>query len=234
MFFLKNFIEKIYYNKYSKKSYSISNVDLIIDRLFNNINNGVYIDVGCNHPIKYNNTYILYKKGWRGINIDSDKDSIKLFNQHRKNDHNINAIVSNNEEVKELYYYHNRSAINTLSKDLVDSRSTKPKKIIKEKSTTLNKIIENSPFNKEKINLLSIDIENHEYEALKEFNFSKYRIDVIIMECIDLSQKKLEMYNQSLNFITNASIYKLLTGNDYKLINWVQSDLIFVRKDYGK
>ena len=234
MFFLKNFIEKIYYSKYSKKSYSISNVDLIIDRLFNNINNGVYIDVGCNHPIKYNNTYILYKKGWRGINIDSDKDSIKLFNQHRKNDHNVNAIVSNNEEVKELYYYHDRSAINTLSKDLVNSRSTKPKKIIKEKSTTLNKIIENSPFEKKKINLLSIDIENHEYEALKEFNFSKYRIDVIIAECIDLSQKKLEMYNQSLNFITNTSIYKLLTGNDYKLINWVQSDLIFVRKDYIK
>ena len=115
---------------------------------------------------------------------------------------------------------------------MVSSRSTKPKKIIKERSTTLNKIIENSPFKKEKINLLSIDIENHEYEALKEFNFSKYRIDVIITECIDLSQKKLEMYNQSLNFITNTSIYKLLTGNDYKLINWVQSDLIFVRKDY--
>ena len=233
-FFLKNFIENIYYNKYSKKSYSISNVDLIIERLFNNLNNGIYIDVGCNHPIKYNNTYILYKKGWRGINIDCDKDSIKLFNQHRKNDHNVNAIISNNEEIKELYYYHDRSAINTLSKDLVDSRSTKPKKIIKENSTTLNKVIENSPFEKEKINLLSIDIENHEYEALKEFNFSKYRVDVIIAECIDLTQKKLEMYNQSLNFITNTSIYKLLTGNNYKLINWVQSDLIFVRKDYAK
>ena len=124
MFFLKNFIEKIYYNKYSKKSYSISNVDLIIDRLFNNINKGIYIDVGCNHPIKYNNTYILYKKGWRGINVDCDKESIKLFNRYRKNDHNVNAIVSNNEEVKELYYYHDRSAINTLSKNLVDSRST--------------------------------------------------------------------------------------------------------------
>ena len=234
MFFLKNFIEKIYYKKYSKKSYSISNVDLIIDRLFNNINKGIYIDVGCNHPIKYNNTYILYKKGWRGINVDCDKESIKLFNRYRKNDHNVNAIVSNNEEVKELYYYHDRSAINTLSKNLVDSRSTKPKKIIKEKSTTLNKIIENSPFEREKINLLSIDIENHEYEALKEFNFSKYKIDVIITECIDLIQKKLEIYNQSLNFITNTGIYKLLTGSDYKLINWVHSDLIFVRKDYTK
>ena len=29
-----NFIKKIYYNKYTKKSYSISNVDLVIDRMF--------------------------------------------------------------------------------------------------------------------------------------------------------------------------------------------------------
>ena len=40
------------------------------------------------------------------------------------------------------------------------------------------------------------------------------------------------MYNHSLNCVTNTSIYKLLTENEYKLINWVQSDLIFVRKDY--
>ena len=52
---ITNFLKKIYYEKYSKKSYSISNVDLIIDRLFSKIKKGVYIDVGCNHPIKYNN-----------------------------------------------------------------------------------------------------------------------------------------------------------------------------------
>ena len=51
-----NFIKKIYYEKYSKKSYSISNVDLIIDRMFSNLNNGIYIDVGCKNPIKFNNT----------------------------------------------------------------------------------------------------------------------------------------------------------------------------------
>ena len=74
-----NFIKKIYYEKYSKKSYSISNVDLIIDRMFSNLNNGIYIDVGCNHPIKFNNTYLLYKRGWSGINIDLDSKSINEF-----------------------------------------------------------------------------------------------------------------------------------------------------------
>ena len=232
MLFIKNFFNKIYYQKYSKKSYSISNVDLVLDRLFKDINPGVYIDLGCNHPIKYNNTYLLHKKGWRGINVDADKSSIKLFNTFRNKDYNVNCVLSDKEEIKDFYFYHERSAINTLSKELVNSRKTKPTKTLKIKSKTLNQILESSPFNLNKINLLSIDVENHEYEVLKNFNFSKYKIDVIVAECIDLSLKKLEIYNQSLNFVMNSNIYKLLVSNNYKLINWVHSDLIFVRNDF--
>ena len=232
MLFIKNFFNKIYYKKYSKKSYSISNVDLVLDRLFKDINPGVYIDLGCNHPIKYNNTYLLHKKGWRGINVDADKSSIKLFNTFRNKDYNVNCVLSDKEEIKDFYFYHERSAINTLSKELVNSRKTKPTKTLKIKSKTLNQILESSPFNLNKINLLSIDVENHEYEVLKNFNFSKYKIDVIVAECIDLSLKKLEIYNQSLNFVMNSNIYKLLVSNNYKLINWVHSDLVFVRNDF--
>ena len=226
------FLEKIYYERYTKKSYSLSNVDLIIDYLFKNINKGVYIDLGCNHPIKFNNTYLLYKRGWSGINIDSDFDSIKLFNKFRSNDFNVRNIVSDDESVKKLYYYHKRSALNTLSKDLVDSRTSKPSKIIKEKSVTLNKIIEDSPYQNSKINLLSVDIENHEFEALKNFNFLKYKVDVLVVESTDTSQKKLEMYNQSINFITKSKVYNLIVKNGYKLINLIHSDLVFVRNDF--
>jgi len=130
-------LKKIYYEKYSKKSYSISNVDLVIDRLFRDIEKGVYIDVGCNHPIKYNNTYLLYKRGWTGINIDLDETSIKEFNIIRKKDHNVQKMVGSLDgEEKEIYYYHERSAINTLSKELAEKRTTKPREIIKKTSTT--------------------------------------------------------------------------------------------------
>ena len=84
-----NLLKKIYYEKYSKKSYSISSVDLIIDRIFRDISKGIYIDVGCNHPIKYNNTYLLHKRGWTGINIDLDQTCINEFNTMRRKDHNI-------------------------------------------------------------------------------------------------------------------------------------------------
>ena len=227
-----NFIKKIYYNKYTKKSYSISNVDLVIDRMFASINKGIYVDVGCNHPIKFNNTYLLYKRGWNGINIDFDSKSINEFKKYRPKDYSIKKIVSNDEEIKDVYIYHERSAINTLSEELANIRKTKPKKIIKEKTSTLNRVIEESPFKNKKINLISIDIENHEYEALKNFNFDKYKVDLIVTECHDMKQEKLEIYNQSIEFISNSNIYNLLTKNNYKLINWVNSDLIFVRKDF--
>tara|TARA_B110001452_G_scaffold108917_1_gene90381 strand:+ start:218 stop:922 length:705 start_codon:yes stop_codon:yes gene_type:complete len=227
------FLKKIYYEKYSKKSYSISNVDLIIDRLFSKIKKGVYIDVGCNHPIKYNNTYLLHKRGWSGINIDLDETSIKEFNSIRKNDHNVQKMISSLDgEEKDIYYYHERSAINTLSEELAKKRITKHREIIRETSTTINKIIENSPYKNKKINLMSIDIENYEYEALKNFNFEKYKIDVIVTECTDMSQSQLEIYNQSLEYIVNTDLYKLLKKNDYKLINWVNSDLIFIKNNY--
>ena len=229
---LVNLLKKIYYERYSKKSYSISSVDLIIDRLFSTISKGVYLDVGCNHPIKYNNTYLLHKKGWSGINIDLDKNSINEFNNMRENDYNVQELVGSVDgEEKDIYYYHERSAINTVSKMLADKRKTKPREIIKKKSKSLNTIIESSPYNNKKINFMSIDIENYEYEALKYFNFQKYEIDLIVTECIDINQNKLETHTQSLDYILNTNLYKLLEQNNYKLINWVNSDLVFVRKN---
>ena len=64
------------------------------------------------------------------------------------------------------------------------------------------------------------------------FNFNKYKIDCIVSEIHDYNQKKLEIYNQNIESIINNKLYNMLIENNYKLINWVNSDLIFVRKDF--
>ena len=226
-----NFIKKIYYQKYSKKSYSISNVDLIIDRLFRNNKKGIYLDIGCNHPIKHNNTYLLYERGWNGINIDLDKTSKDEFKKLRPKDINIQIGVSNYAGNKKVFYYHKRSPLNTLSKKLKEFRIKKPTKTFNLQVDTLNNIIKKSKFKNKQINLMSIDIENHEYEALQNFNFKKYKIDLIVTEFTNLSGKKIETYNLSISDIFKSKIYKLLIKNNYRLINWVNSDLIFANKN---
>ena len=92
-------------------------------------------------------------------------------------------------------------------------------------------MIENSKLKNFKINLMSIDIENYEFEALKYFDFKKYNIDVIVTEITDSSIKDLETYNLSLDRVINTDVYKLLIKNNYRLINWINSDLIFIQNN---
>ena len=81
--FLKSFTTK-------KISYSYGGIDSLIANIFKDNNDGFYVDIGCGHPIKNNNTYLLNKRGWKGINIDLDEENIDLFNIYRKKDENIN------------------------------------------------------------------------------------------------------------------------------------------------
>ena len=234
-----NLLKKLYFvfnkilktKRSFKKSYSFGGIDLLINYLYKNKFNGVYIDIGCNHPIVGNNTYLLYQKGWSGINIDLDTHIIEMFNYFRSKDYNVNAAVSNSEEETDLFYYHERSAINTISKEVHDSRKKKAEKVKKIQSTTLDSIIKDSPYFNKKINLLSIDVEGNELNVLKGFNLKKYYPEVIVIEYLDLKMKELEFHNQDINRIINSEIYKYLTSYNYHLVNWLHSDLFFVNNE---
>lgn len=202
--------------------YSNWGVDMLADDFFKKKKYGVYIDIGCHQPFLNNNTYRLYKRGWTGINIDLDFNSIDLFNFFRKKDFNINTAISDKNEETDLYFFHNRSAINTLSKE----SGVKAKEIRKIKTHTLNDIIENSPFKDKKINYLSIDVEGHEISVLNGFDLNKYKPELVIIEFIDTKIK--EFYLNQIDNIISSDIYNFMTKHDYKLINWVHDDLVFV------
>ncbi len=71
------FLRKIYffYNIYIRNykflfKSSQFNEDKKILKLFDKSYKGVYLDIGCYHPTRVNNTLSLYRKGWSGMNID--------------------------------------------------------------------------------------------------------------------------------------------------------------------
>ena len=209
-------------------AYSHWGVDLIITKLLNSKNKGIYIDVGCHHPFLNNHSYLLYKSGWEGINIDIDYNSIDMFNFFRKSDVNIQTAVTDHKGEVDLFFYHNRAAKNTISKEF-GSDAKEQKKI---NSDTLNNIIENSKFKNSKIDFVSIDVEGNEMNVLNGFNLKKYKPKLILLEFI-LPNKK-EFYEKDINEITNSEVYKFLIKNEYKLINWNHDDLLFMSLDYSK
>ena len=227
--FLNIFLKSI---THKRVSYSYGGIDSLILNIFKNKKKGFYIDIGCGHPIKNNNTYLLNKKGWYGINIDLDKENIKLFNIFRKKDLNLSIAVSDKEDEADLYFYHEKSALNTISKKNADFQKAKVTSIKKVRTQSINKILENSPYHNQKIDFLSIDVEGSELDILKDFNFEKYSPKVIVVEYLDLTLKKLEIKNLNIDNIINSEIYKLVVSKNYTLANVLHSDLVFIQNNF--
>ena len=223
--FLKSFTTK-------KISYSYGGIDSLIANIFKDNNDGFYVDIGCGHPIKNNNTYLLNKRGWKGINIDLDEENIDLFNIYRKKDENINIAVSNDNKEVDLYFYHSKSAINTISKEAANYQKAKVSSVKKINSKTLNEVLINSKFKDIQIDFLSIDVEGSELLVLKNFDFKKYSPKVIVVEYLDLSLPRLEIKNLNVNNVISSQLYNLITSNNYTLANILHSDLVFINNDF--
>ena len=93
-----------YFKKINKEFYSQFGEDKILFEIIpKNLSKGFYVDVGCFHPKKYSNTYMLHKRGWFGINIDMEEDKIKTFNLTRPNDFNYLGAISDKIETVKIY-----------------------------------------------------------------------------------------------------------------------------------
>ncbi len=106
------FLRKIYffYNIYIRNykflfKSSQFNEDKKILELFDKSHKGFYLDIGCYHPTRVNNTLSLYRKGWRGMNIDLNQLTIDMFNYARPGDINICAAISSKEIKKKIVLF---------------------------------------------------------------------------------------------------------------------------------
>ena len=191
--------------------------DKKIIKLFDKDKKGIYVDVGCFHPIRQNNTYLMHRLGWSGINIDLNPLSIELFNIARPKDINICAAVSNKRGVRNLFFDHQLSSLNTISKNhtlfikkIFGTRNLIKKKI---KTTTLTNLLKRRKI--KRVDFMNIDIEGHELEVLKTLNFNYFHIKVI---CIEILMNK-------------NKIFKILKKNNYKLNFKSYVNYIFIRNE---
>ena len=205
-------IQNIYFkhkNFLNKKTYSLFSEDLAILKFFKNKKKGFYIDIGCYHPTHINNTYLLYKKGWNGINIDVSQFSIDLFKFMRPDDLNYKCAVSETKKKVNLYYQKEHSQLTSINK-LTAKKFIKgrlKKKIIN--SYSLEEILSWGKYKDYEIDFLDVDVEGADLQVLKGLNFSKRKPKLI---CVEIHQKNFRKHK----------IYRFLIKKKYKLI-WQES-----------
>ena len=172
---------------YVTKSYSQEGEDMILRRLFGDQKIGFYVDVGAHHPFRFSNTYMFYKKGWSGINIDAMPSSMNIFRKFRARDINLELPISEKSEIL-TYYAFNEPALNGFSKELSNSRlRSHDCKIIFQQdmeTKTLAQVLDIYLPVGEKIKFLSIDVEGLDFAVLRSNNWEKYRPEVVLVEIL--------------------------------------------------
>ncbi len=195
-----------------KKSYSMDGEDLIIFDYFKNKKKGFFIDVGCYHPIHRNNTFLLYKKGWQGLNIDIHSFSVDLFNYLRPKDLNYNYAISDKNEILNMYYQKKLSQLSTIEYDQAKKVFQGPIKEKKIQALTLDEILNISKIEK-KIDLLDIDVEGADFKVLKSFSLEKFRPELICVEIHEENFKKSKTYEY-----LNSFNYELIWSGVFSYI----------------
>ncbi|WP_081212331.1 FkbM family methyltransferase [Salegentibacter sediminis] len=214
---------KSFQEDYSTLSYSQEGEDLILKRLFEGQKNGFYVDVGAHHPKRFSNTFLFYKRGWRGINIDAMPGSMKKFKVVRPEDINIEAAISDNDELLK-YYIFNEPALNTFSSELAKKKNGyKSFKIISEEeinTTRLENILDTFLKDGSQIDFLTIDVESFEMKVLKSNNWERYKPKVIVVE----------KTNSTITEVLNSELYNFLYKKNYQLFAKSFNSLFLVLK----
>lgn len=210
-------------DSYGRKSYSQEGEDLILWRLFEGKSVGFYIDVGAHHPKRFSNTYLFYKKGWSGINIDAMPGSMEAFDKERPRDINIEVPISDKPKLL-TYYAFNEPALNGFSQGLSKARDgLNDYKIIftKEIETqTLDSLLEKKLPKDQEIDFLTIDVEGLDLQVLKSINLEKYKPAIILVEILGSVFEEL----------LESEIYQYMKDNNYQIHAKCLNTVFFKRK----
>jgi FkbM family methyltransferase len=186
-------------------SYAQFGEDLLLTHLLGHRSEGVYVDVGCFHPIVYSNTYIFYRRGWRGLAIDPNPELKKAWDRYRRGDVFLNLAVTSAAGKMAYLADSKRPAMNMVLDEDRLSRMDSANYMVRSCDTSPLSEIMNKYLNGKRIDLLNVDCEGMDVEVLESNDFEKYRPTVIAVEDASISlETNVSRFLQALGYECRA------------------------------
>lgn len=173
-----------------QRHWSQEGEDIVLLRLFQRQPSGFYVDVGAHDPRRFSNTYALYRRGWRGINIDARPGSKALFDRARPRDINLEVGVAKTPGMLE-YHSFSEPALNgfdpVLSARREDNfpgvrRLGRQQVPVKPLADILD---EHAP--DAVIDFLTVDVEGLDLDVLASNDWARYRPRFVLAEVLGSS-----------------------------------------------
>lgn len=166
-------------------SYSQEGEDRILARIFEHKAEGFYVDVGAHHPTHLSNTYLFYRRGWRGINLDAAPGSMAAFRHLRPHDINLELAIGE-KPGNLLFHIFNDPALSTFDARVAKEREGVGNwRVVEIKPIEVRPLVhvleEHLPAGKA-IDFLSVDVEGLDLPVLRSNDWERFRPEYILAE----------------------------------------------------
>jgi FkbM family methyltransferase len=175
------------------KRYSQLDEELVIRDFFQDRREGVFLDVGCAWPRADNNTYYLEAHlGWSGIAIDALTSYGPDWKKERPKSRFFSYLVSDHANVRESFYRTGPTGLSSTQKNRVFMGRKLDDIEIEVETITLDILLEREGI--ETVDFVSMDIEEHEPEALAGFDIERWAPELVCVEASPNTRLRLLEY----------------------------------------
>jgi hypothetical protein len=218
---LRQVLDETVETGHAQESYAQEGEDLVIARLLGERGPGFYVDVGAHHPARHSNTFLLYRRGWRGINIDATPGSMAVFGRMRPRDVNVEALVASNS-LPRVFHQFNEPALNTASAELAvfrpnESSDFKVTSTVTMTPRTLASILDQYMPAGQTIDMMSVDVEGLDLDVLVSNDWARFRPALLLVEILATA----------LHDIDQHEIVRFLDGHGYRPVAKLYNTVIF-------
>jgi FkbM family methyltransferase len=149
---------------------------------------GFFVDVGAHHPFYLSNTFLFYRLGWTGINIDAMPGSMKKFQALRPRDINLEIAISDHSNALTFYEFDHES-MNGFVENIAAFAAEHPQIRVLNKHTIqtcpLKEVLAKHLPPGQPIDFLSVDVEGLDLQVLQSNDWTRFRPAVVVAEDVE-------------------------------------------------
>ncbi|MDL2410791.1 FkbM family methyltransferase [Rhizobium calliandrae] len=192
-------------------SYAQNREDVILNRIFQDLKDGFYIDIGAYHPTVASVTKTFYDRGWSGVNVEPGPVFDEL-ERARPRDVNLKAaVVDYDGEIGFLENSSNPGMSKVMPAEVHHDHNVSTEQISRVSAITLNSLV--AKYAKDRtINFLKIDAEGAEMAIIRSTNWKVIRPQVMVIEATAPWSNELVNQEWEPKLLTNNYIRAFFDG----------------------
>ncbi|HJS78006.1 MAG TPA: FkbM family methyltransferase [Burkholderiales bacterium] len=165
--------------------YSQHGEDILLDRIFDGSKDGFFVEVGCIDGVRFSNTLTFEERGWKGLCVEAHGDFIEILRKNRPRSIIEHCAAGDMDEEGVTFYANYRGSLSSLDRTQ-EKRFRMYGKYFggftqqQVSKRRLDTILANHGVNR--VDLLSLDIEGSEEQAIRGFDIKRYHPSVMVVE----------------------------------------------------